>query len=176
MVDQTTAAMFGAAIGAAGAVTAQIVSAGFNARRENRRLQWEQQRTEETATIERQRLFLDSKRQAFVRFLQLSITRHDLLVDVWIDTNQRRNDWVDLLRSSSRDWWKDYMEALGEITLLAPEIEEPARQVLGVLAEWENDVLWEDFYDGGQDFTDRYAAGAERVGLAMRANLGLDPA
>jgi hypothetical protein len=102
--SDTVAALIGAAIGASGAVAAQIVSSWFTARREAWRLQWEreqqvrrdparvfdQRRDDERRTSER---FLDIKRELYSRFLTLcsSITR-EFDTYAWGETKSFRED------------------------------------------------------------------------------------
>lgn len=61
--------VIGAAIGAGGAVIAQVASAVFTARRESTRLKWEQQRQAREWKLREAERFIDTKRELYSNFL-----------------------------------------------------------------------------------------------------------
>ncbi|MET3974050.1 hypothetical protein [Cellulosimicrobium sp. 4261] len=61
-----------AALGASGAIAAQVVAATFTARREARRLRWDQERHEEESRRARAQQFAADKRELYGRYLRLS--------------------------------------------------------------------------------------------------------
>jgi hypothetical protein len=61
--------IIGAAIGASGAVLAQITVSIFNGRRESRRLRWEKDRQEREWELRRAERFLDLKRELYSDFI-----------------------------------------------------------------------------------------------------------
>ncbi|MEZ4491683.1 MAG: hypothetical protein R3C29_00025 [Dehalococcoidia bacterium] len=61
-----------AAIGAGGAVIAQVVTSGFTARRENRRLDWEKSRQEREWGLREAERFLETKREMYSRYIALT--------------------------------------------------------------------------------------------------------
>ncbi|MEU7712960.1 hypothetical protein ACIA8B_13495 [Micromonospora chalcea] len=63
--------LLGAAIGAGGAVAAQIVAASFTARRENERLAWEKDKQQQEWRLRRAEQFLDTKRELYSRYIGL---------------------------------------------------------------------------------------------------------
>lgn len=90
-MDATQAVVVAASVGAAGAVTGQIVAAIFTARRESKRLRWEQEQANLRRADEVARLHLETKRQAFTSFLQLAVTRCDLLMKASITHDEKRD-------------------------------------------------------------------------------------
>ena len=61
-----------AALGAGGAVAAQVVAAIFTARRESKRLRWDQDRHTEEDALGRAKLFAAEKRELYGRYLGLT--------------------------------------------------------------------------------------------------------
>jgi hypothetical protein len=61
-----------AALGAGGAIAAQVVAAAFTARRETRRLRWDQDRHKEESRRARAQQFAADKRELYGRYLRLS--------------------------------------------------------------------------------------------------------
>jgi hypothetical protein len=64
--------VIGAAIGASGAVVAQVIAAMFTARRETSRLRWEQERQAREWKIKESERFLELKQQLYTRLLSMS--------------------------------------------------------------------------------------------------------
>lgn len=61
--------LIGAAIGAAGAITAQFTAASYTGRRERARLEWEKKRQERDWKMRQDERFLNLKRELYSEFL-----------------------------------------------------------------------------------------------------------
>jgi hypothetical protein len=72
MTGELVLALVSAAVGATGAITAQVVGEIFNGRRERRRLNWENKRHTEDSTFARAQRFEDAKRELYSEYLRVT--------------------------------------------------------------------------------------------------------
>ena len=68
-MDPALVALLAAALGAGGAVAAQVIGGYFTARHETKRLAWEQQRAAEQDQQAQAKRFFDVKREKYATFL-----------------------------------------------------------------------------------------------------------
>lgn len=173
LVDTTTVALIASGIGAAGAIAGQVVAAAFTGRRESRRLTWEKERAAEDREHERRKQFMDTKRAAYARFVQLALGRHDQLIALWAETHRRTEKFAKV-EEESDGWWREVTEVLAEISLLNPSIEQLCRSVYGRIAEWEYAVIEEGAVDDTSSFADGFEGPLEAAQRGMRQDLGIE--
>lgn len=183
-MDQTTVLLIAAAIGAGGAVITQVVAAYFAGVRDKRRLMWEQEQAEERLTWERQQsersfelqrlgTFLDVKRHAYVRFVQMSISRRDAITDYIYGESEQRTSARALLRGDeSLRWWRDYSELVAEIVILERSVGQPCRAVFELLADWE-EIVREGDKSGAEVLSERFDEALTTLTAAIRQSLGI---
>jgi hypothetical protein len=122
-MDTTTVALIASGIGASGAIAAQVIAAIFTALRERKKLKWE-----------RQRQFLDTRRDVYVRYLALA-TRQDLYLR---DFHAKPTDeQMAEFNEHCIRFVKDGSELVAEMSLFNPEIALLAGNVVNALAGLE---------------------------------------
>lgn len=119
--------LLAAALGASGAVMAQIIASIFTQRSERKRFEWEQAEAERRRNDNRLARFTDHKRDLYSRYLALHANFANVVrrqgTDVAISQESYFDNYVAFLDN----------EALlrQEITLLAPTLREPTNATLG---------------------------------------------
>lgn len=142
-LDTASVALISAAVGASGAVLAQIVSSAFSARRDSSRLSWEQQRASADDLNRRAEALVDIKRLVFVRLLTMARTRFDLIAEIHYMTGSEKDQVLQKFDSSKHEWWERWEETIAEATLLEPGLEEAIQEVGARFAQW-NYELWDE--------------------------------
>lgn len=115
--------MIGALVGAAGAVTAQIVAATFTARREKTRLEWERTRAHEERLDRSKDRFLDLKLEAFSQFLA---GVHTMMRD---RLRLHPTEW-EKTAQTMRSQLHETRNLLPELSLISPPVHEKAWELL----------------------------------------------
>jgi len=132
-MDQTMAGLVGAAIGAGGAVAAQIVSSTFSQRSDSKRFGWEQRQAERRERLARTESFGEKRRELFAEYLALhSSFRTTRLLRYPVRPSEEES-------GALVDAWiahVDRSEAIRqEMSLLAPEIETAAENLMKASAQ-----------------------------------------
>jgi type II secretory pathway component PulJ len=167
-------ALIGAGIGAGGAVLTQIISSIVTGRRDARRFEWERDQAEKARSAEQARLHLESKRQACAQFLRLCSQRNDLLNRAWASYEPGQSEARARAEEESVSWWADVAELREELLLFDPGLRDVSSQVIGILAEWENDLIDEQDDSSSSSLSQKYYSVNRDLSDAMRRSLGLE--
>ncbi|MGW7684883.1 hypothetical protein ACWGID_29355 [Kribbella sp. NPDC054772] len=171
-MDATVVALIGAGIGAAGAVAGQVVAAVFTGRRESKKLEWEKQQAIERRQSEQKARFLDTKRVAYARYIQLCVRRHDELFKAWLNDGKPEERLKDL----DDAWWDAVSEVMSEIALLSPPLEDVVRKSYRYIVDWEV-ALHEDGAEGQHHLISRAGDALAAARKSLSRDLGVsDPA
>ena len=120
MATDALPVIIGAAIGAGGAVIAQVTSAVFTARRETERLKWERERQARDWKLRKSERFMSLKQELYSRYL--SITYKPIMA-LSLLTNREYNDkpdWQKTLPRFKGSFEADLNALRSNIRLLAP--------------------------------------------------------
>jgi hypothetical protein len=104
VTNPTWPVLLGAAIGASGAVVAQVISALFTARREAARLAWEQEKEERNWKFREAERFLSMKQELYSRYISLTYAPIMKTIDL------TRHEYTD-----APDWHKQVPEYVGPL-------------------------------------------------------------
>lgn len=112
----------GAAIGAGGAVIAQVTSAVFTARRETARLQWEKQRQVREWKMREAERFMTSKQELYSRYLAVTYKPIMTLVLLTKREYNESPDWEKLLPPYTDEFEAELNVLRSNMKLLAPPV------------------------------------------------------
>jgi hypothetical protein len=123
-MDQATAAILGALIGATGAVLGQIVAALFTARREAKRLSWEQESARLKLADELLSRFTDIRRTLFGEYLSEASLAYDKAKEWYRDGmfNREIPGGYESARTFIDAWYTASERRVVDMQLLAPEV------------------------------------------------------
>lgn len=128
-VDQATVGLLGAAIGAGGAVTAQIIAAGFTQRSTSKRFAWEQEQAARHEAQQRADRHADIKRRLCAAFL----TSHRELIDepIWDVYGGSQGASIDHLQEYvDTEWLPEIPRLEQEILLIASTLRRPCADLM----------------------------------------------
>jgi hypothetical protein len=173
-VSTESVAILAASVGALGAIGGQVVAAIFTARRETRRLLWEQEQAKRAERLARTERFVELRREIFSRFLSAARDwrRFNALDSMQFEGKKwdLDNDYADDVRNS--DWRERkniVFESIAEISLIAPELEDEVWKIFNHLYNWELFALGGKGLEGRHEAFDELLATCEQK---MRRNLG----
>ncbi|WP_432882547.1 hypothetical protein ACQPYH_39765 [Kribbella sp. CA-245084] len=168
-MDTATVAIIASAIGATGAIAGQLVAAAFTAKREGRKLDWEKKESAERRKNERERLFSETKRNAYVQLVQhLNGWRIDL-IDLMPGHPHGAAQRLERIKDLRNDWRSPFLDTLAEVSLFSSEIEAAAGETYALLAEWQLAL----FHDDPIDRHDEVLRSFDDLKVAIRNDLGM---
>jgi hypothetical protein len=164
-----------AAIGAGGAVLAQIVVSLFTNHRENKRLEQERQRYERETDRLKQTTFLDNKRNLFVGTLQLIHERHTALARGAFEHEGPDGPLITEALNSTEAFMMLMTSQRAEFDILAPEIVPAFLEAVNALMDWS--LTLESSSANSADSSKRSLAQNElheKLEALMRTSLGIN--
>ncbi|GAB3423501.1 hypothetical protein [Flindersiella endophytica] len=129
------------AVGAGGAVAAQVVSAIFTARRENKKLAWDEKLEQERRQVERERQFVVAKREIYARLLMTINTALRFLLNHPRQATDEFDEAVDY--STLNEFFEDVDHLYSETIILNPKITHLITPLNKLLHQWQR-ILQED--------------------------------
>lgn len=171
-MNGTSVALIAAGIGAGGAIAGQIVGAVVTARRERKRLDWDQTQARRAEQLDVTRRFLDVKRETCAAFLNVARSSADAILRVEISPPEGIAAAAQEMRASSRRRHESMRQLMFEISLLAPDVGDAADAVIDYVESWEMHAGGEMYGAGStlEGFTDVL----DECARSMRKSMGLE--